>query len=117
MNTSQKRLDRIAWTAGAVAAVAMLSAGGVVHAAQQVFIRQQHLRFSQSSVDIAAGDTLTFTNEDDVIHNIGVRDGGDTQDLGLQKPKASVSHRFGQPGDFTIVCSIHPRMRLKVKVR
>ena len=117
MKQPLQRLHRTAWTAAAALAAAALLGVGLGHAAQQIFIRQHNLRFSQNSIDVAVGDTLTFSNEDDVIHNIGVRGGGDTQDLGLQKPKVSVSHRFAQPGDYGIVCSIHPRMRLKVKVR
>ena len=36
---------------------------------------------------LAKGDRITFTNEDDVIHNIHIFGPGDDQkDLGLQKP-------------------------------
>ncbi len=95
---------------GAIGVSAVWAADTVIH--------QQNLHFSQAQIAVRVGDTLTFTNEDTVIHNIGVRGGpeDETQDLGLQKPRVSVSHRFTQPGDFVVVCSIHPRMRLKVSV-
>lgn len=66
------------------------------------------------------GDTLRFDNLDKVTHNITVKSAKghvDTEDLGLQKPGKSVSHRFTVPGDYRVVCSIHPKMKLVVKVQ
>ena len=106
----------IACGAAALLVAGILGTTGVK--AAETLIHQHNLHFSEATTGIRAGDVLTFTNDDDVIHNIGVRGGADdeTQDLGLQKPHVSVSHRFTQPGEFVVVCSIHPRMRLKVSV-
>jgi plastocyanin len=82
-------------------------------------IDQRNLKFSQSKIAIRRGDTVTFNNDDSVTHNISIRgaaDGGDTEDLGLQKPGVSVSHRFDHAGVYSIVCGIHPKMRLAVSV-
>jgi plastocyanin len=105
-----------------LAAVLALATGvtaGVCRAAD-VMITQHNLHFSQTAVEIRPGDTLKFTNDDDVIHNIGVRGGDDeddTDDLGLQKPGVIVSYKFTRAGFYSIVCSIHPRMRMKVAVK
>ena len=103
---------------GAAMALAAAGLGASAVRAGETLIHQHNLHFSEAKVAVRTGDVLTFANDDDVIHNIGVRGGPDdeTQDLGLQKPRVSVSHRFIQPGEFVVVCSIHPRMRLKVSV-
>ena len=64
----------------AAAGVALLSAAilaATAVRAADLFIHQHNLHFSQGKVAVRVGDTLTFTNEDDVIHNIGVRGGDD----------------------------------------
>ena len=104
--------------AGGAALLAGAALGVPAVKAAETVIHQHNLHFSVSEIAIHVGDVLTFANDDQVIHNIGVRGGDEdeTQDLGLQKPHVSVSHRFTQPGAFVVVCSIHPRMRLKVSV-
>lgn len=100
-----------------LAAAAMLSAlGWSAACAANLYIHQHNLRFSEKEVSLRAGDLLIFTNDDDVIHNIGIRGADDTQDLGLQRPGATVSRRFNSAGSFLIVCSVHPRMRVKIDV-
>lgn len=103
------------------AALVVLGVGGfgwAAWAAASVAISQHNLRFSQTKISIHPGDTVTFSNDDEVTHNISVRTGGDgdTEDLGLQKPRVLVSHRFDQKGVYSVVCSIHPKMRLMVSV-
>jgi plastocyanin len=112
-------MNRIPSTlAGAAAVLVVAALGSSALGAADLYIHQHNLHFSESKVAVKVGDRLTFTNDDDVIHNIGVRGGADdeTEDLGLQKPRIAVSHRFNEPGAFVVVCSIHPRMRLKVSV-
>ena len=109
-------MKSMGYGAAALLAAGLLGATGV--RASELFIHQHNLHFSEAKAAVRVGDVLTFTNDDDVIHNIGVRGGADdeTQDLGLQKPHVSVSHRFAQAGEFVVVCSIHPRMRIKISV-
>jgi plastocyanin len=104
----------VSWGAAAVLLASAPAAWGLANLA----ISQHNLRFSQAQISIHEGDTVTFSNDDVVTHNISVRDGdqGDTEDLGLQTPKVSVSHRFDQKGLYSVVCSIHPKMRLTVAV-
>jgi cytochrome c peroxidase len=118
-----ERLDRGPRTArllvrcGAAVALGVFAPAAASWAAVQV-IGQHNLKFSQLKVAVRRGDTVTFSNNDDVTHNISVRGsaGDDTEDLGLQKPGVQVSHRFDQAGVYSVVCSIHPRMRLTVDV-
>jgi plastocyanin len=69
---------------------------------------------------VQAGDKLVIHNADTVTHNITVRGSGedaDSDDLGLQKPGVDVSYVFQTRGTYTVVCSIHPRMRMVVSVK
>jgi plastocyanin len=81
-------------------------------------VSQHGLKFSQPTISIQSGDTINFVNNDDVNHNISVRgaSGGDTEDLGIQRPKAVVTYRFLEKRVYSVVCSIHPGMRLRVVV-
>ena len=100
----------------ALGAVATFGPAAISWAAN-LSIGQRDLKFSQSSISIQQGDTIRFSNNDDVDHNLTVRNiDNETEDLGIQRPKAVTSYRFLQRQSYTIVCSIHPRMRIRVIV-
>jgi 3',5'-cyclic-AMP phosphodiesterase len=70
--------------------------------------------FAPATTSVPAGTTVTWTNHDDVPHNIVSTD---------QKFKSPVldtderfSHRFDTPGTHKYFCSIHPRMTGQVLV-
>jgi Icc protein len=70
--------------------------------------------FSPATVAVPAGTTVTWTNHDDVPHNIVSTE---------QKFKSPVldtdqrfSHTFEKPGTYKYFCSIHPRMTGQVVV-
>jgi plastocyanin len=86
--------------------------------AANLSVSQRDLKFSQSSISIQQGDTISFINNDNISHNISVRGalGDDTEDLGIQKPKVIVSYKFLRKQIYSVVCSVHPSMRLRVIV-
>jgi 3',5'-cyclic-AMP phosphodiesterase len=70
--------------------------------------------FAPTSTVVAAGSTITWTNKDDVPHNIVSTD---------QKFKSPVldtdqqfSHSFDAPGTYKYYCSIHPKMTGQIVV-
>jgi len=70
--------------------------------------------FSPANVSVQAGATVTWTNHDDVPHNIVSTE---------QKFKSPVldtdqrfSHAFGTPGTYKYFCSLHPRMTGRIVV-
>ena len=88
-----------------------------VHAGSMT-IEQSGQKFSERSVDLKPGDSLTFANHDDVTHNINVvNDDDDATDLGLQKPGQSLVYKFDTSGKFKVRCSIHPSMKMTVAVK
>jgi plastocyanin len=103
----------------AAAATAFLMGAMVgVHAAATVTVSQHGLIFTKSSVALAHGDRIVFTNEDDVIHNIHIFGPGDDQkDLGLQKPGATLSYTFDKAGSYMVRCNIHPSVKMAVTAK
>jgi plastocyanin len=63
--------------------------------------------YSPSPINISAGGTVTWTNNDNTTHT--ATDAG-TFDSGAIAPGASFSHTFPTAGTFTYHCSIHPGM-------
>jgi cytochrome c peroxidase len=101
-----------------IAAAALSAISLAVRASAVVTIDQVGQQFSEKSVTLAAGDTMQFTNRDDVTHNINVvNDDDDDTDLGLQKPGQVLTYKFDKAGRFKIRCGIHPNMKMSVNVK
>jgi plastocyanin len=99
------------------AAVALTALAVDVRAAS-TSIDQTGGKFSEKSVAVSAGDSITFTNHDDVAHNVTViNEDDDAADLGLQKPGETLTYKFDKAGRFKVRCSIHPGMKLTVDVK
>ena len=72
--------------------------------------------FSSESVTIKKGEALTFVNDDSVPHNIMSTSKGNEFNLGSQAPGTSTDVTFKEAGDVQVICAIHPRMKMMVKV-
>ena len=90
-----------------------LSAGAL--AANQM-IHQQGRVFGPDSVTVKKGDALTFLNDDTIPHNIMSASKGNEFNLGSQGPGMSTDVTFKEAGDVQVICAIHPRMKMMVKV-
>ena len=90
-----------------------LSAGAL--AANQV-IHQKGRVFGPETITIKKGDALTFVNDDSIPHNIMSGTKGSEFNLGSQAPGMSTDVTFKEPGDVQVICAIHPRMKMMVKV-
>lgn len=81
-------------------------------------VNQVNQKFSETHLDLKAGEAVDFLNKDDVTHDINVINGdGDAQDQGLQKPGETIHFTFDKAGKFEVRCSIHPRMKLIANVQ
>ena len=97
--------------------VLVISAGLSVGAfAGNQMIHQQGRVFGPENVTIKKGETLTFVNDDTVPHNIISTSKGNEFNLGSQPPGTSTDVTFKETGDVQVICAIHPRMKLMVKV-
>ena len=96
-----------------LAIVGGLSTGAF--AATQV-IHQQGRVFSSESLTVKKGEALTFLNDDSVPHNIMSASKGNEFNLGSQAPGSSTDVTFKETGDVAVICAIHPRMKMTIKV-
>jgi plastocyanin len=90
-----------------------------VPAATTITVIQRGLALNMASVSLTKGDRLTFTNDDDVIHNIHIFGPGseENMDLGLQKPGKLLSYKFDKAGAYRVRCNIHPSVKMAVTVK
>jgi plastocyanin len=71
--------------------------------------------FAPNPITVAAGTTVTWTNDDDIPHTVRAVDGSfhskamDSAD--------SYSFTFTKPGVYSYFCSLHPKMVGKVVVK
>ncbi len=77
-------------------------------------IAQQGRTFHPSEVTINHGESLTFTNNDEFIHQIYVTGLFDTDE---RSPGQNITETFPQSGTFEVRCHIHPKMKLVVHVK
>jgi plastocyanin len=72
------------------------------------------LKYSPTVIEISAGTTVTWTNDDVFPHTVKLLDGS-----GTDKPVAtgaSTSITFAHAGTILYLCSIHPQMHGKIVV-
>lgn len=65
-------------------------------------------------IEVAPGTTVTWTNNDSVVHTVTDVDNG--FDSALISPGASWSYTFESEGEYNYYCTIHPWMRGAVEV-
>lgn len=81
-------------------------------------VSQKNRTFEPRDVSVARGDTVEVLNDDgELLHHIYVSARGFEFDSGEQEPGAKVDIRFPAAGTYTVLCRIHPRMRLNVTVK
>jgi plastocyanin len=95
------------------AAAILLCLGGVSAQAQEFSVTIDNFTFSPAEVKVKVGDTVTWTNHDDIPHT-AVSAGKfrsktmDTDD--------KFSFTFTSAGDYKYFCSLHPHMTGMIKV-
>ena len=77
-------------------------------------IVQQGRAFRPAEVTINHGESLTFTNNDEFIHQIFVMGLFDSDE---RSPGQNLTESFPQAGTFEVRCHIHPKMKLIVHVK
>jgi len=74
---------------------------------------QKGRAFRPGEVTIRRGESLTFTNDDEFIHQIYSTDQFDSEE---RTPGQTLTETFAQGGTFEVHCHIHPKMKLVVHV-
>ena len=71
--------------------------------------------FSPSTLEVEAGTTVTFTNEDGFAHTATAKD--KSFDSGNLEQDATFEHTFDTPGTYEYLCAIHNSMTGSVVVK
>ena len=74
------------------------------------------LAYSPADVEVAAGDTVTWTNDDDAPHTVTFDDDALTDSGELSKGD-TYEVTFDTAGSYSYVCAIHPDMKATVTVQ
>jgi plastocyanin len=73
------------------------------------------MTFAPSRLEVTAGTTIRWTNNDQLVHTITADDG--SWDSGPIEPGQTWSRTFAQPGEYAVHCTPHPFMKAVVVVR
>ena len=99
----------------AVAALAAALAIPAFGATKGVSVRDNF--FSPKSTSISRGGTVKWTWRGSAPHNVTKSKGPGTKFRSANKFSGTYSHRFTRRGTYTIVCTIHPGMSMKLVVK
>jgi plastocyanin len=104
--------------AASVASLALASRmAWAVLAPAQYHVSQKERAFSPGDLAIKRGETVQIVNDDgDLLHHAYVDSKAFSFDSGDQEPGATVDITFSVSGTFTVLCGIHPKMKLRVQV-
>jgi plastocyanin len=78
-------------------------------------VSMKDIKFNPSEVTVKAGDTVTWTNDDGVGHDV-TGDSFKSGDPGALENGDTFEHTFDKAGSFDYVCTVHPGMKGTVKV-
>lgn len=74
------------------------------------------IQFGPSEVTVSVGDTVTWTNEDSVDHDV-TADSFSSGEAGGLAGGDTFEHTFDEAGTFDYVCTVHPGMEGTVVVK
>jgi plastocyanin len=111
----QRAASPAAVAAAALAFVVGMACGALGSARYQVSQRGQ--AFQPGQLAIKRGETVQIINDDgELLHHAYVDTSRFSFDSGDQEPGSKTDITFPISGTFTVLCGIHPKMKLLVRV-
>lgn len=95
----------------------LLLAVPVVACAADFTVAQKGKAFSVATLNIKAGDKVSFRNDDPFAHNVFSLSDAMPFDLGTYPQGQAKAVGFAKPGQYEIECAIHPEMKLMINVK
>lgn len=90
----------------------------VAHAGVQHRVSQKGRAFTPALLEVQHGDSIEFMNDDgELLHHAYLDNDRFSFDTGDQGPGSKTIVAFPTTGTFTVMCGIHPKMKLTVQVR
>jgi len=80
-------------------------------------VDQKDRKFSKTEITVKPGESITFSNSDEVAHNVFSATPGHEFEIVRQAPGEKSTIAFPKEGVVEVRCSIHPRMKLMVTVK
>jgi plastocyanin len=100
--------------------IAVAAIGTFVSAAgnpPRIQVSQQGRDFQPKQIVVRRGDTVQIVNDDaDLLHHAYISSDTFNYDSGDMDPGSKADVTFPVAGEFNILCGIHPKMKLTVKV-
>ncbi len=93
------------------------SSGSTVQGTPAVGVTQVQIAnfaFTPANIQVRAGTTVTWTNQDTASHTVTFKNG--MKDSGLLRQGQRFSYTFGTPGTYDYCCAVHPSMTATVTV-
>jgi plastocyanin len=118
-----RRRNLFAWSRSltffAVATTAFAFSGVfTVFALPKVVISQKGRQFHPTEIKINRGDEIQIVNDDaDLLHHAYIESATLNFDSGDQGPGSKTNILFPDSGTFNVLCAIHPKMKLVVRVQ
>jgi plastocyanin len=78
-------------------------------------VSMESIAFAPAELTVSAGDTVTWTNNDSVGHDV-TADSFSSGDAGGMANGDTFEHTFEEAGTFDYVCTVHPGMEGSVVV-
>ena len=95
----------------------LVGSTGLALAATNHPISQRGRAFVPATVEIAVDEPLPIQNDDEFVHDLMVNSPDFDFDSGEQQVGQTVEIKFPRPGNYQVLCAIHPKMRLNVSVK
>ena len=90
---------------------------GLAQAGEVRAVTIDNYSFTPSTLTIAIGTTVTWTNRDGEVHTVVADDGAPSLKSAGLDTDDSFSFTFNKAGTYSYHCSVHPRMTGKIVVR
>lgn len=98
---------------GLVSGPWLLRAAAAGRAESRIVIK--NFAFSQPTLTVPVGGTVTWVNDDEEPHTVTSKDSS-FRSPGLDHAE-TFTHRFERPGTYSYFCAIHPHMTATIVVR
>jgi len=90
--------------------------GSVPVAAVSHSVQIAGFAFAPQAITVTAGDSITWTNQDEAPHTVTTSSGPQTISSPSLSKGQSFTFRFTVPGTYSYYCAVHPDMRAQVVV-
>jgi plastocyanin len=116
---TMKKISLIAMLAALFTAALLAQTANFTSSADQkpqgTDVKIDNFSFAPGDVTVPLNTTITWTNRDDIPHNVVSTDGAFKSKVLDTDEKYSFT--FSKPGTYSYFCSIHPKMTAKIVVK